>query len=236
MSGTTNKEDSNTNSQKAGEGENNVQKQLDAFSSSFTKKLDQLFQKLDSAPSRQAPAPVVKVDEPDLETLMITDPRAAAALIKKQAKDEIMGEVGKQTRAQNEFNTAFSAMSQDYPEILSDKSDLYVRAKELLGQYSKGENDAEALERAIFKAANELGVVPLKRRSKSSEDDDSFQGASGNSEGSSKNRRKQAKEGELSAETLAFAQLLGKDVSDTKYLEKLKDINKKRTGTWNRYK
>lgn len=220
----------------SGTEDNQMQKKFDDFSSSFTKKLDALFAKLDSVPARQVVQ--TPANEPDLESLMITDPKAAAALIKEQAKKEILGEVGKQTRAQQEFNNSFSSLSQDYPEILSASSQLYVRAKELLGQYSKGENDAEALERAVFKAANELGVVPMKaRKSSSTSDDDSFSGSGSGTEGNRGNRRdRKQKDDELSPETLAFAQMLGKNVSDPKYLEKLKEISKKRTGNWNKYK
>jgi len=161
-----------------------------------------------------APPPQAKVEEENLEDLVITNPSKFVAKVKEQVKTEWQADKAHTDQAAFQFNTAFADLSEKFPELLKPSSKLYNRAKELMGEYAQGRaNDAGALERAVFRASTELKIVASDMRQKDEEvedmDDDSFSG-SGSGSGASANSRKQRRDSsDLDPKTIEFARYLG---------------------------
>lgn len=210
-----------------------VTDQLAATQSDFSKKLDSVLAKLDQATAKQA---ANQVPEDDIETLMITNPKKAYEKIKAEVSNEVHASVNSQNNAVMEFNQTFSTLASEYPEIADQSSKLYARGKQLLAEFSNGKaNDAAALERAVLKAATEQGVLPMKHRAQQSNDDDTYSGSGNSSSSNDNGRRKSSKKDDLDPRTIDLARLMGRPVDDPKYIERLKDIQKKRNGNWKKY-
>lgn len=203
--------------------------------SSLEKKLEQLA--VNSQPVRQEP-----IDSEKLEDLVFADPAKFASKIAEKVRSDVSAEKAKSDSESFEFSNTFSNLSEEYPELLKPSSDLYTKARELLVKYSNGKpNDAAALERAVFRASNELGIPALKYRknednmSSDYNDDDSFSGSSSSGQ-TSGNKKSRNKEGDLDPRTVEFARMLGRPVNDPAYIKKLKEIEKNRKGNWGKYK
>lgn len=173
--------------------------------------------------------------EEDIESLIYTNPAKAVAKITKSVESSVRSSVAQETQAKESFASTFNRLAQDYPEISNEQSKLYARAKELTMELSEGRSyDASALERAVFRAANEVGAVPMKlRRQEQNEEGDEgyYSGSSGNNP----TKRKKGSEEDLDPKSIAFAQLIGMNVNDPNYIKRLKEINKKRKGNWGKY-
>lgn len=188
-----------------------------------------------AAPKKQEPAASDKED--DLETMILVDPKKAVEKIKSQVKNEVLNTVSSESKAQQDFGAKFQELSQDYPEIANQSSDLHARAKEIMAQTANGQFDAGALERAVLRAAMEKGVLPVKhRKAPVSEDgnDDGYLGG-GSSFTESRRESRRGKSEKLPAATLMFAELVGMNVKDPKVVENLSKTYNERKGRWNKY-
>lgn len=118
-------------------------------------------------------------------------------------------------------NAKIAEMGKEYPEIHSDTKlmDKVVGKLKALPQALQG--TPEGYEMAIRRAVDEQGLIPKSRRRDTSVDEDvSF----GNNQGGGIART--AKKGKASADQLELASLLGMDVNNPKYVERLeKTIN-----------
>jgi hypothetical protein len=185
----------------------------------------------------QAPASPKQVEE-NLEDLIYSDPKRYAQIIEDRAVAKAEERVLSKTQKSNQINNTIAALSQDYPELQSDGSELTKKALEIYK--SLGEEGAAAIRAAVREAAVELGVQPMSKRKNT--DDYSF-GSGGNV---GRQPRKE-REPELDQETIDLARLLnegtGRDVNSPEFkkrlLEREKNIVERVTGRnklFNKYK
>lgn len=237
-----NKENENSGAG-APKNEPDVTKILQDSFKQLNEQIGNLSKRLDSQTKATAPAPKAKEEtvEEDLGDLLLVNPSKAVERITKKVENEVSQKFGAKDQAAREFSSKFVELSQDYPEINSQSSDLYQRAFELLQNSATKENDVGALERAVLRAASEKGVLPMKHRKQSRQDqedqdgDEYLGGNSGASPTSSRSERRDRNK-KLPAATLAFAQALGLNTSDPKVVERLQEHHVKRSGNWNRYR
>lgn len=148
----------------------------------------------------------------------------------KALRDKIMREVTETTQQQmrdeqRKSNVIYN-LSQEYPEIHSDKS-LQKQVIEAQRNLPKSLQDtAEGYEMAVLKAVANAGVLPKSRRPDTSEAEISVSGTSQRTE----RTRKSTKAG-LSEETIEFARLMGRDVDNPKVREALEKAANRDTYT-----
>lgn len=183
-------------------------------------------------------APVQEEDD-DLDTLILSDPKKAVDKITSRIKEEVMGNVKNEEAVKTQFNTRFSSLQSEFPEIGDVSSDLHKRAKEIMLESATGQYDSTALELAVRRAAAEKGVQPMQYRRKQQDSDDDGEGyLGGGSSGapSDRQQRRGGKGDKLPAATLAFAELVGMNVKDPKVVEQLTKRFNERKNNWNKYK
>lgn len=235
MSDATNNQSSKEDSKSQTVDAGALLKELDNKLTEFTKKVDSKLEGLKSQPAMPQSAPASE-DVDDVETLLYTDPKKAVEKITKSVEAKLENRLSSEQRIQQQFGDTYNKLAQDYPEITKQDSKFHQRARELVAELSDGRAyDSAALERAVYRAANELGVMPLKHRkaAESSEDDDSYVGGGSNMSSGSKRK---SKEGGLDPRTIAFAQALGQNINDPEYIKRLEEINKSRKGNWKAFK
>jgi hypothetical protein len=165
----------------------------------------------------------------------IDDPKAFARKIKEDAKREAMQEVQQYSQSQAQQNAqqqqVLNSLVQDYPELNDRSSDLFMKAQEIQATMSESERySPTAIRAAVREAAGEVGLLPMKKRTNKNNDDFTV-----SSESSSRSTTKsRSKETELAPETLAFAEAIGMNINDPKYLEKLKAAASRKS--WGRFK
>lgn len=188
--------------------------------------------------------PVIKQKQPvqeddDLDTLILSDPKKAVDKITSKVKEEVMGNVKNEEALKSQFNTRFSSLQSEFPEIGDLNSDLHKRAKEIMLESATSQYDSTALELAVRRAAAEKGVQPMQYRRKQQDDGDEGDGyLGGGSSGFSNERRstRGGKSDKLPAATLAFAEAVGMNVKDPKVVEQLTKRYNERKNNWNKYK
>lgn len=148
----------------------------------------------------------------------IVDPKGYKDYIKR----EISQEMGQSINNNNQRQAQLSALVQQFPELQDGNADLTKKAVEYYNRLSNEEKmSPNAYKYAVNDAALELGVVPMSKRQRNENDDESFTGSSSGSAKRPSQKNKQAEE-KLDPATLAFAQAIGKDINDPKYIESLK--------------
>jgi hypothetical protein len=166
----------------------------------------------------------------------IPDPILNPKAYKDYLKNEIMQETSQALNQNNQRQGQLSALVQNYPELQDANAELTKKAVENYSRLSNEEKmSPNAYRFAVQDAAAELGVLAMSKRSNNKNDDDgdSFTTNSG-SYNSNKPSSKQNRNSEkIDEATLAFAQAIGKDTSDPKYIESLKKIKAERKN-WNR--
>ncbi len=170
-----------------------------------------------------APAAAPKVTAPSV----FDDEEGFANSIVEKATSAITRSISQQQEDQAKTNAVIQAIYREYPETADETGPLMVRAKEIYAAMSVEERASAASMRAsVAEAAAEQGIKPKSKRATS---DDSFSvGASGQGR-----REQRGREADLDPATIAFAKAMGKDVTDPKYIEKLKAAAKRTR--WNKY-
>jgi hypothetical protein len=209
----------------------NLKSEFSRKQENVSKELEQIKNMLGGlANQQQAAQQRHKVDEAD-----IPDPILNPKGYKEYLKQEIMQETSQALNQNNQRQSQLSALVQNYPELQDGNSDLTKKAVENYSRLSSEEKmSPNAYKFAVQDAAAELGVLAMsKRQNNKNGDDDSFTTNSG-SYSSNKPSSKQNRSSEkIDEATLAFAQAIGKDTSDPKYIETLKKIKGERKN-WNR--
>lgn len=148
----------------------------------------------------------------------IVDPKGYKDYIKR----EISQEMGQSINNNNQRQAALSALVQQFPELQDGNADLTKKAVEYYNRLSNEEKmSPNAYKYAVNDAALDLGVVPMSKRQRNDNDDESFTGSSSGNAKRPSQKNKQTEE-KLDPATLAFAQAIGKDINDPKYIESLK--------------
>lgn len=216
-----------------------LQKVIDEKFGSLSKTLEQLNQKLSANTEKQSAPKKQQVEEDDLDTLILADPRKAVERITSKVKEDVFNTVRQENTQKDSFAVKFSELQNEYPEIADMSSDLYKRAKEIMQESQTGAYDSSALERSVLRAASEKGVLPMQHRRKQQQSDgeESDGGYIGGGNGFSENRPNRRKSSDkLPAATLAFAELVGMNIKDPKVVERLTKTYNDRRGNWNKYK
>lgn len=168
-----------------------------------------------------------KVDEGSNESLgdlLFSNPDEAISKIAQEVAKTVKTDVSKDLDTRAAQSQTLNQLVTEFPE-LSDEG--HALSKEAVDIY-KGlpQNDPNSYRLAVMQAALNQGVQPRSKRSGGS-DDYVMQGGSRGSE-----RTKSNKSDKLDEGTLAFAQLVGMDISDEKVLKNLKKHSKRNFGKY----
>lgn len=154
----------------------------------------------------------------------VPDPILEPKKYKEYLKREVMNETSQMVNQNNQRNSQLASLVQSYPELQSSDSDLTKKAVEYYSRLSEYEKQSpNAYKYAVQDAASDLGVLPVNKRPKNSnqESDESFTANSGSYNSNRPSAKKKADD-KIDDATLAFAQAIGKDINDPKYIESLK--------------
>jgi hypothetical protein len=150
-----------------------------------------------------------------------SDPNKATEKIASKVTEKVMGTINKSNQAQEEVQRkqqeVIGELVSNFPELNDGSSDMYKRTVDHFNKMPDAQRkDPISYKIAAQQAAIELGVKPLSQRG------DSGEFAFGSNSGG-----KRSKSNKIEPETLAFAQLMGKNINDSKYLERLKKASKR---------
>ena len=216
-----------------------VDETLKNLKSEFSRKNDNVAKELEQiknmlgglANQQQAAQQRHKVVEDSEVPDPILDPKG----YKEYLKREVMQETNQMVNQNNQRQGQLSALVQSYPELQDGNSELTKKAVENYSRLSNEEKmSPSAYKFAVQDAAAELGVLAMSKRSnnKQNDGDDSFTGNSGSYSSNKPSSKQNKSNDKIDDATLAFAQAIGKDTSDPKYIESLKKhITRK---NWNR--
>lgn len=203
-----------------------MNRKTDKLSQENAKLSQQLEQLMSLIQPKQQAAPV---DSDDLEELVYKDPKAYAQKVKEQARVEAQRAVSETLSAQQQQNNVLAQLTNDYPELSDQNSELTQKAVEYYKQLPAHERNSPLAYKAVVRdAAAELGILPKQKR-KSSDDSFSMSGSGSNS--SSRPLRSESKE--IDEKTEAFARLLGIDTSKKEVKERLKQRSQRKN--WSKY-
>ena len=125
----------------------------------------QFLEKL-SAQQTQRPEPQAPKTEEDLDTLIYSDPKKAAHLIKEQAKSEVMQSLSQSQAQQSRITSTINTLVSEYPELNNQHNPLTKKAIEIYMSLPEDERASPAAYKlAVKEAAQELNVKPLSKRS-----------------------------------------------------------------------
>jgi len=206
------------------------QKLSDEFGTVSTK-LDQLVNQVAIQQTQAEPQTQAQVQGESMEDLWLTDPQKAHLLQRKMDREEDRKENRADALAQQQKTAVLGQLVADYPELSDQQSPMYKQAMQMANELPAHLRDsAEGYKLAASSAAQQLGVLPMTHRKKADSAVEFMSGA-GNP-GLSEGADSRGAGVKLPDEMLRFAQAMGKNVSDKKYLEKLKNFQRKR---WTRY-
>lgn len=194
----------------------NLQAEMNRKTSNLDSKLEQINQQLQqlSLLGSNVQTPQNNNTRPD----PLIEPEAYERYIEQKMESRLNDRFSNQQKQQSEIASLVS----NFPELSDSSSELSqaaVQAYNNLSPQEKGMPGAYKL--AVQGAALDLGILPKSKRvennkAKSNESDDI--GARSSNEGRNSSKGKNQK---LDDSTLEFARLLGKDVNDPKYVERL---------------
>jgi len=192
--------------------EANASEKMDALTKANTELLQRL-------------APQPKPAEPEDDDLWLTDPGTAKENLRKQILAEVRQEAATAQQATQVQQTTYNEMAKSFPELYEPNSPLVRKANEYFSKVAaEQKTDPNVIEASILKAAMEIGLKPVSKRTKSDTDD--FVA------GSSKKTAKAG--GEMPDTMMQFAKLLGQPVDDPKYIERLRKHASRKN--WMNYK
>lgn len=201
----------------------------DAILAETNRKLEAILQSVQEGMRQPTPAAPQK----PLKDLVYEDADQFAAIVEKRASQAAEQIIERKVQLSQATQNAVSEVMNVYPEFSqpgSEAAQVALQKSSALPKHLQG--TPEGIKIVMMETAAELGLVPAKARQQraSSADDFSLSGAS--SSGTRAPRKDPAKD--IPAETLEFARLLGRDVSDPKVLEGLKSASQRKI--WNQYK
>lgn len=148
--------------------------------------------------------------------------------LKKKILQEATQMTNEILKADREKALMIHSLSREYPEISSDPA---MQKAVLAAQAeipTSIRDTAAGYEMAVLKAVSKAGLVPKSKRQSESNDEFALNGSRGG------NRERTGGKKKVSEATLAFAQLLGRDVSDPKVVKGLEEAANR--DTYNRYR
>lgn len=167
----------------------------------------------------QSKAPVQQQQNQKAKPDPVIDPEGYEQYIMERATAQIDSKISSQNQRQQQLST----LVQQFPELQDGNSELTKKAVDYYNKLSPEEKmSPNAYKYAVQDAALDIGVVPMSKRKQFSEEDESFTGSSSNNTKRPSQKNKSQADDKLDPATLAFAQAIGKDINDPKYLESLK--------------
>lgn len=158
-----------------------------------------------AAPTRQAaPEP-----EEDIESLMLTEPKKAAARIRQEAVREATQTINGQLAHQQAINNTIASLAADYPELADSNSELVKTTMQILGTIPESERKAHTYEYAVNKAANQLDMRPRAKRQETED-------FSAPSYSAAATRKRARSDGQIVESSKEQAKILGLDLSNEK--------------------
>ena len=208
--------------------------QLAAQNAALTKQLEHV---VGAMTKMSAPQPKKQDGGDDDEDNVdpIDDPKKFRRVVEERAVKRATEIVSRQQQSAAEQQRTLERLVDDYPELKDQDSDMYKRAVEISKQMSESERGTNAgLRASIREAAAELGLLPMKKRTEVRGDFDDGENFSVDSSSNSGSRkRSQQNQSKIDPTSKQFAELLGIDTNDKKYIERLeKASTRKNWGRW----
>lgn len=152
-----------------------------------------------------------------LVDLMYDNPEEYARQVAKIATAEALAASGKANDVANRRANILNQLVGEYPELADQQHDLTKRAVEIYQELSEEERvSPNSYKLSVREAAAEFGVLPASKRARPTNSDDfTFSGGSGGRNPPPGGKAK------ISDRTLAFAQAMGMNTNDPKYIERL---------------
>jgi hypothetical protein len=187
--------------------------------------LNQIKQMLVGLTAKPAPK-----EEPE-EDLDVFEPEKVKKYVEKKvssAINSVKSEQAEANRRAQERQGVIYSLGQEYPEILQPTSEMAQEALRIINSLPAHEQEsATAVKAAILEAAMNKGITPKSKRQKGSDDKDTFQLGGGKKPSGGK-----PAEDDIDPDTLAWSQLLGRDITKKEVKESLKKHSKR---NWRQY-
>lgn len=206
----------------------NFQKEMERKFGNTNDQISQLMQSqqqlIEALNTKQTQSQQKAPSNDDISDLIYTDPAKYAELIEERAAKKIEAKLSAQNQVeqqnQSKIQNVLSKLAQDYPELHQPGSELSQKAVEIYNNYSPEDqsNQAVAYRAAILEAVGELGVQKVSKRKSSSEDQDFGDFVIS---GQSNTNAPKGRKPKVDANTVAFAQMMGLDVTDKEVLKNL---------------
>jgi hypothetical protein len=159
-----------------------------------------------------------------LSELLFEDADAAATEIENRAAKIAERVIEQKVQLSQKSQQVVSDVLNVYPEFGAPNSEASALAIQKVSSLPKHlQGTPEGTKMAMMEAAAELGLIPAKARKQSASNDDFVVG--GQTKATSRRQADPTKD--IPAETLAFAQALGRDINDPKVLEGLRQASKR---------
>lgn len=171
-----------------------------------------LLAQIQSMAPKAAPAP-----QESLSDLMYKDPEAYAQKVLAEAEKRADAKLNERMTAQSRQQAVISDLVNQFPELQDGDHELTKAAVAKFNAMSDAERSSPvAYKTAVMEAALEAGVKPKSKRERSEGDEYVGRGSSGSAGKSSKRSQ------EIDPRTVAFAELVGLDISKPEVKERLK--------------
>lgn len=202
------------------------------ISEALTKQNEQIAAMLEAQQQQQVVVPPTTQDDTGIGDLLYADPDKAVETIVEKVASKVTQRVDSKQAQQQAAQAAVVKIQSQYPELADQASDAYKLAEKYYDKLPAAlVGTAEGAELALMRAASEQGLVAMSKRSRGDESDDFTLDGEGARRRSSGKRGKQ--DDAVDPKTLGFAQLMGKNTKDPKYIASLKDANKRQDwGSW----
>jgi hypothetical protein len=142
-------------------------------------------------------------------------------------EERVLTKVSKAQEVQSQYQSTAAQLYTQYPELNDTNSDIFKSTQEKLKGWTPEQlvKNPLLLKTAVYEAAAESGIKPKSKRSSES-DDFALVGGSPRKPGKPKD--------EVPEDVVAIAQLMGRDTSDPKVMNRLKETMKRKN--WGQYK
>jgi len=175
-------------------------------------------------PQRTAPQQQQPVHQPLSELVYEGDKFDSA--INQRINEAVNQTIIKQQQKATDLQAALQEVANTYPEFAVQQSEAYNLAmKKYVSLPNHLKDTAEGAQIALYKAASELGLVPVHKRPRT-QDQDNF-----TLTGGGKPSKRGAKSGELTEDHLFWMEAFGLDTSDKGKERVKKHMNR----NWGRY-
>jgi hypothetical protein len=163
-------------------------------------------------------------DAKELADLVYSNPAEYARRVTEKATKQATQAVQHTLTQQQQTNTVLTQLASEYPELSDNSSELTTKAVNIYKQMSPEERlSPSAYKIAVRDAAADLGLLPKARRAKASNNEPNIGNSNNAVNDIAKGQQRAAAKNtsKASERTLAFAELMGLDVSKKEVIENL---------------